>query len=109
MSDFEFVFALYSLLLGLSMVELLGGLGRAIEVRFAAEAAADAEAGKGKFAIGWLTPLLAVFVMLDLLSFWRAAWVAKERRGTRMGYRAVVIRPAAIAPPSPPSSPRAGH
>ena len=27
MSDFEFVFALYSLLLGLSMVELLGGLG----------------------------------------------------------------------------------
>lgn len=77
MSDFEFVFALYSLLLGLSMVELLGGLGRAIEVRFAAEAAADAEAGKGKFAIGWLTPLLAVFVMLDLLSFWRAAWVAR--------------------------------
>ncbi len=38
MSDFEFVFALYSLLLGLSMVELLGGLGRALEARFAAEA-----------------------------------------------------------------------
>lgn len=71
MSDFEFVFALYSLLLGLSMVELLGGLGRALEVRFAAEAE------KERFAIGWLTPLLAVFVMLDLLSFWRAAWVAR--------------------------------
>ena len=38
MSDFEFVFALYSLLLGLSMVELLVGLGRALEARFAAEA-----------------------------------------------------------------------
>lgn len=71
MSDFEFVFALYSLLLGLSMVELLGGLGRAIEARFAAEAE------KERFTIGWLTPLLAVFVMLDLLSFWSAAWVAR--------------------------------
>lgn len=71
MSDFEFIFALYSLLLGLSMVELLGGLGRALEVRFAAEAEREA------FAIGWLTPLLAIFVMLDLLSFWSAAWVAR--------------------------------
>ncbi|MBN8843619.1 MAG: hypothetical protein J0H88_10260 [Sphingomonadales bacterium] len=71
MSDFEFVFALYSLLLGLSMVELLGGLGRALEVRFAAEA------GREKFAIGWLTPLLAIFVMLDLLSFWQAAWTVR--------------------------------
>ena len=45
MDDFEFVFALYSLLLGL--------------------------------AIGWLTPLLAIFVMLDLLSFWSAAWLSR--------------------------------
>lgn len=71
MSDFEFVFALYSLLLGLSMVELLGGLGRALEARF------TAEAEKERFAIGWLTPLLAVFVMLDLLSFWASAWRVK--------------------------------
>lgn len=26
------------------------------------------------FRIGWLTPLLAVFVILDLLSFWLFAW-----------------------------------
>ena len=71
MSDFEFVFALYSLLLGLSMVEILGGLGRALEARFAAEATRE------RFAIGWLTPLLAVFVMLDLLSFWQAAWTLR--------------------------------
>ena len=70
-SDFEFVFALYSLLLGLSMVEILGGLGRALEARFAAEATRE------RFAIGWLTPLLAVFVMLDLLSFWQAAWTLR--------------------------------
>lgn len=72
MSEFEFVFALYSLLLGLSMVELLGGLGRALETRFAAEAE------HGKFSIGWLTPLLAIFVMLDLLSFWVSAWRVRD-------------------------------
>ena len=72
MSDFEFVFALYSLLLGLSMVELLSGLGRALETRFAAEESRE------KFAIGWLTPLLAIFVMLDLLSFGQAAWSVRE-------------------------------
>ncbi len=71
MTDFEFVFVLYSLLLGLSMVELLGGLGRALEARFAAEAS------RGQFALGWLTPLLAIFVMLDLLSFWQAAWAVR--------------------------------
>lgn len=70
-SDFDFVFALYSLLLGLSMVELLSGLGRALEARFAAED------GRKAFTIGWLTPLLAVFVMLDLLSFWSAAWTVR--------------------------------
>lgn len=68
MNDFEFIFALFSLLLGLSMVELLSGLGRALETRF------TATSGAHRFQIGWLTPLLAIFVMLDLLSFWAAAW-----------------------------------
>jgi hypothetical protein len=72
MSEFEFVFVLYSLLLGLSMVELLGGFGKALEVRFAADA------NHGAFRLGWLTPLLAIFVMLDLLSFWSAAWTVRN-------------------------------
>jgi hypothetical protein len=70
--DFEFVFALYSLLLGLSMVELLSGLGRALETRFAVDD------DRKRFTIGWLTPLLAIFVMLDLLSFWSAAWTVRS-------------------------------
>lgn len=74
--DFEFVFALYSLLLGLSMVELLSGLGRALEARFAIEDG-ERKAERRTFAIGWLTPLLAIFVMLDLLSFWSAAWTVR--------------------------------
>lgn len=71
MTDFEFVFLLYALILGLSMVELLMGLGRAMEYKFAR----DAE--HKEFTIGWLTPLLAGFVMLDLISFWMFAWAIR--------------------------------
>ena len=70
MTEFEFIFILYALLLGLSLVELLGGLGRALEFEFAG----DADGRDERFTIGWLTPLMAVFVMLDLMSFWMFAW-----------------------------------
>jgi hypothetical protein len=69
MSEFEFIFALFGLLLGLSIVEVLGGLARVIEARL--------NAGS-MVRIGWLTPLLGVFVLLDLLSFWMAAWVTRS-------------------------------
>ncbi len=72
MSQFEFVFVLYSLVLGLSLVELLNGLGRTLEYMLAREA------GDRAFSIGVLTPLLALFVILDLLSFWIFAWVVQE-------------------------------
>jgi hypothetical protein len=68
MTDFEFTFALFGLLLGLSLAEVLSGLARAIEARL--------RLGAG-LRIGWLTPLLGAFVFLDLLSFWQAAWVAR--------------------------------
>jgi len=72
MTDFEFVFLLYALILGLSMVELLTGLGKAIEYKFARDAEHKA------FTIGWLTPLIAGFVLLDLISFWMFAWVVRD-------------------------------
>ncbi|MDC0886886.1 hypothetical protein OAS19_03750 [Altererythrobacter sp.] len=43
-----------------------------MEYKFARDAA------RKEFHIGWLTPLLAVFVMLDLLSFWIFAWTTKD-------------------------------
>lgn len=73
MTDFEFVFLLYALILGLSMVELLTGLGKAMEYKFAREAEHK------NFTIGYLTPLLAGFVMLDLISFWLFAWGIREQ------------------------------
>lgn len=69
MSGFEFIFALFGLLLGLSIVEVLGGLARSIEARLRPGATVR---------IGWLTPLLGIFVLLDLLSFWQAAWTTRD-------------------------------
>lgn len=69
MSEFEFLFALFGLLLGLSLAEILGGLAQAIQARSQSNSAVR---------IGWLTPMLGAFVLLDLLSFWRAAWVARD-------------------------------
>ncbi|HTU10235.1 MAG TPA: hypothetical protein VMG08_04985 [Allosphingosinicella sp.] len=65
MSNFEFIFSLFALLLGFSLAEVLGGLAKATKLR-------------RKVRIGWLTPLLAAFVLLDILSFWSGIWQARE-------------------------------
>lgn len=65
MTEFEFVFALFGLLLGLCVAEVLGGLGRALEHR-------------EEVSIGWLTPLLGAFVLLDLTTYWAALWLDRE-------------------------------
>jgi len=62
MSAFEFFFSFYGLLLGLSLAGIATGVATAIQHR-------------RKIRIGWLTPLLALFVGLDIASFWDAAWV----------------------------------
>jgi hypothetical protein len=65
MSNFEFVFSLFGLLLGLALAEVLGGFGTAIQSR-------------RKVRIGWLTPLLGALVALDLTSFWMVAWSVRD-------------------------------
>ncbi|QNA83508.1 hypothetical protein G4G27_05425 [Sphingomonas sp. So64.6b] len=71
MSPFELVFAVYGLLLGLAIAEVLGGFSRALKLK----------RGTNAVRIGWLTPLLGVLVMLDLTSFWLLAWDAREQIG----------------------------
>lgn len=61
MSAFEFFFGFYGLVLGLSVAVLATGAARAFKHR-------------KTVSIGWLTPLLAVFVALDIATFWDAAW-----------------------------------
>lgn len=62
MSAFEFFFSFYGLLLGLSVAELVGGFARVLHER-------------ERVRFGWLTPLLATFVALDVATFWNQAWV----------------------------------
>tara|TARA_R110000764_G_scaffold92282_2_gene175579 strand:- start:484 stop:1092 length:609 start_codon:yes stop_codon:yes gene_type:complete len=61
MSAFEFFFSFYGLVLGLSVAVIATGLATSIQHR-------------KTIRIGWLTLLLALFVGLDIATFWDAAW-----------------------------------
>ena len=61
MSAFEFFFSFYGLVLGLSVAAIATGLALAIQHRRTVR-------------LGYLTPLLAIFVALDVASFWDFAW-----------------------------------
>ncbi|QIG53260.1 hypothetical protein G6N82_03030 [Altererythrobacter sp. BO-6] len=65
MSDFEYFFSFFGLLLGLTVAE--------VAVRFA-----DAIDSHRRRSIGLLTPLLAIFVLLDISSFWLFTWSARD-------------------------------
>lgn len=65
MDAFNFFFTLFGLLLGLSLAEVLSGFAHILRLRRSVR-------------IGLLVPLLAVFVMLDIISFWSGAWRTLE-------------------------------
>ena len=65
MTVFEFVFSLYSLLFGLALAQVFGGFGNTLQERH-------------KLKVGWLTPLLGLFVILDLTSFWEIGWQMRD-------------------------------
>ncbi|MGO4410134.1 MULTISPECIES: hypothetical protein [unclassified Brevundimonas] len=61
MSAFEFFFSLFGLILGLAIAVVIGGLSDVLRERT-------------RIKIGWLTPMLAVFILIDLSSVWVNAW-----------------------------------
>ena len=65
MTVFEMVFSLTGLVLSLSLVVVLMGLGKALQPR-------------PGVTIGWLTPLLGVFVLGDIATFWGMAWELRD-------------------------------
>ncbi len=69
MTSFELVFAVYGLLLGLAIAEVLSGFARALKLKRGGKAV----------RVGWLTPLLGIAVILDLTSFWLLAWEAQSQ------------------------------
>jgi hypothetical protein len=65
MTEFEFLFSVFGLLIGLTLVE--------IAVKFA-----DAIDAHHRRPIGILTPLLAFFVLFDVASYWLFAWSLRD-------------------------------
>lgn len=61
MSPFEFFFSLFGLILGLAIATVIGGLS-------------DLYRQREKVKTGWLTPMLALFVLCDLSTLWVNAW-----------------------------------
>ena len=61
MDSFSFVFSLFGLLMGLALAEVIGGFGKALELRH-------------KIRIGYLSPLLGLLIAFDLTSFWMVSW-----------------------------------
>ena len=72
MTEFEFAFTLFGLVLGLAMTEVLGGFVRVLKAR---SVRADEDVA---IRIGWQTPLLGLVVTLDLISFWLGAWENRQ-------------------------------
>lgn len=64
MNEFDFFFTLFGLLLGLIIAE--------VATKFA-----DAIASRHRIKMGLLTPMLALFMLLDVASFWLWAWSAR--------------------------------
>jgi hypothetical protein len=69
---FDFTFSLFAIILGLSLAEVLSGFAKALKHRRVVH-------------LGWLTPLLAIFVMLDLTFFWDWTWTARSSITPRAG------------------------
>ena len=65
MTVFEMVFSLTGLVLSLSLVVVLMGLGKTLRVR-------------PNLHVGWLTPILGIFVLGDVTTFWGMAWEIRE-------------------------------
>jgi hypothetical protein len=65
MINFEYVFSLLVILLGLGLAEIFGGLARAVKAR-------------PPVRIGWGTGLLATWTVIRTVLFWRLAWRTRD-------------------------------
>ena len=66
MSEFEFLFPLFALLVGLSIAEMLSGLAHALK-------------SKRDVRVGWLTPLLGTLIIANLGMFWNGSWAIRDQ------------------------------
>ena len=78
MDAFNFAFSLFAIVLGLSIAEVLTGFARGLR-RWRSDRPVGLDGtSHPKVRLGWLTPLLGIFVMLDLVAFWEWGWAARR-------------------------------
>lgn len=73
-TEAELLFNLFSLLLGFILVEVLSGLMRTLRARLPTGPGA-----RDDVRIGWLTPMLGAYTMLNVLMCWITVWVYLKR------------------------------
>ena len=73
MSGFEMVFALFGLLLGLAIAEVLAGFAQSWKAQLRAEVM-----GTEPVRVGWLVPLLGLLVITDQTAFWLHAYALRD-------------------------------
>ncbi|MEO1221421.1 MAG: hypothetical protein AAFY42_08730, partial [Pseudomonadota bacterium] len=66
MEGFNFLLEAFILLMGLAMAEVLGGFARVLKLRARKRAGIE---DPDAVRIGWLTPLLGIFVIVDQSTF----------------------------------------
>jgi hypothetical protein len=71
MSAFEFFFSLFGLILGLAMANVAAG-------------ASDILRDRTRTKVGWLTPFLVLFLLMDLTSFWIVSYT--NMQGIRVNF-----------------------
>lgn len=74
MGAIDFLFGLFSLLLGLAMAEVLGGFAKVLKLHARARAGHERDV-----RVGWLVPLLAVFILLAQLSCWTIMFRVRDQ------------------------------
>ena len=83
MDAFNFVASVFGLLLGFTLLELLAAFVRVMKAR-------------GRYRVGLLTPALAVFVMMDLLSWWSTMWMVRASLPVSYGVLLAGLSAAAV-------------
>ena len=74
MSEAELLFNLFSVLLGFVLVEVLSGLMRTLRARLPTAPGVEVD-----IQVGWLTPMLGAYAMLNVLMCWITVWVYLDR------------------------------
>lgn len=83
MSAFEFFFGFYGLILGLAVVEVVSGFAKSLRAR-------------DRVKLGLCTPLLALFILLDLIQFWSDTWAGYQNVAVNAAVLTVALAIAAI-------------